>query len=132
MLPTSQGVRSAAVVLHKRGRCEKVPGSGGLRLDQGQHLPLGPVALPSTVNGATTTVTLDSRVVLLDLLRELRESGHSVVVVHHDLGTVRHAFDWALVLNVRAVACGPVDTALAPDVLARAYGTDSEAVEWAR
>ena len=69
---------------------------------------------------------------LLGLLGELRESGHSVVVVHHDLGTVRRAFDWALVLNVRAVACGPVETALAPDVLARAYGTDAEVVEWAR
>ena len=68
---------------------------------------------------------------LLDLLGELRAAGHSVVVVHHDLGTVRRAFDWALVLNVRAVACGPVIAALAPDVLARAYGTDAEAVGWA-
>ena len=68
---------------------------------------------------------------LLDLLRELRGDGRSVVVVHHDLGTVRRAFDWALVLNVRAIANGPVDAVLAPDVVARAYGTDAEAVEWA-
>jgi manganese/zinc/iron transport system ATP- binding protein len=68
---------------------------------------------------------------LLELMRELRAAGRSIVVVHHDLGAVRRAFDWALVLNVRAVASGPVDEALAPDVLARAYGTDAEAVEWA-
>jgi manganese/zinc/iron transport system ATP- binding protein len=70
--------------------------------------------------------------VLLELLGELRTAGRSVVVVHHDLGTVRRHFDWALVLNVRAVACGPVAEALAPDVLARAYGADAGAVEWAR
>ena len=60
---------------------------------------------------------------VLELLAALRtQEGRSIVVVHHDLATVRQAFDWALVLNVRAVACGPVDEALAPDVLSRAYG----------
>lgn len=64
-----------------------------------------------------------TEVAILDLLRELRrEEGRSVIVVHHDLGTVRAAFDWALVLNVRTVACGPVVQALAPEVLRRAYG----------
>ena len=69
---------------------------------------------------------------LLDLMRELRAAGRSIVVVHHDLGAVRRAFDWALVLNVRAIAGGPVEEALAPEVIARAYGTDVGAVEWAR
>jgi manganese/zinc/iron transport system ATP- binding protein len=64
---------------------------------------------------------------LLDLLRELRESdGRSIIVVHHDLGTVKAAFDWALMLNVRAVACGPVAEALAPENLRRAYGAPLE------
>jgi manganese/zinc/iron transport system ATP- binding protein len=75
---------------------------------------------------------------LLELLGELRrEDGRSIVVVHHDLGTVRAAFDWALVLNVRAVACGPVAEALAPANLARAYGAGADdevgtEVAWAR
>lgn len=67
---------------------------------------------------------------LLELLRELRDEGRSVVVVHHDLGTVRDQFDWALLLNVRAIACGPVAETLAPEVLARAYGSDVEALQW--
>jgi manganese/zinc/iron transport system ATP- binding protein len=75
---------------------------------------------------------------LLALLAEQRDEGRSVVVVHHDLGTVRRAFDWALVLNVRAIACGPVADVLVPDVLARAYGAheagepdeDAEALAW--
>jgi manganese/zinc/iron transport system ATP- binding protein len=76
---------------------------------------------------------------LLELLGELRDGGRSVVVVHHDLGTVRRAFDWALVLNVRTIACGPVEEVIAPPVLARAYGAhgpdedadeDLEALAW--
>ncbi|MBX5441197.1 MAG: metal ABC transporter ATP-binding protein [Solirubrobacteraceae bacterium] len=59
---------------------------------------------------------------LLELLRALCGEGHSIVVVHHDLATVRAAFDWALLLNVRAIACGPVAEALTTDTLRRAYG----------
>jgi manganese/zinc/iron transport system ATP- binding protein len=60
---------------------------------------------------------------LLDLLTELRdEDGRSVVLVHHDLGTVRARFDHALVLNVRTIAQGPVREVLVPEVLRRAYG----------
>ncbi len=59
---------------------------------------------------------------ILELLRELRGEGHSVIVVHHDLNTVRAAFDWALLLNVRAVATGPVAEVITPETLRRAYG----------
>jgi manganese/zinc/iron transport system ATP- binding protein len=77
---------------------------------------------------------------MLDVLRELRDGGCSVIVVHHDLGTVRAAFDWALLLNVRAIACGPPAETLVPESLRRAYGAAAapEAggvaaeAEWAR
>ncbi len=68
----------------------------------------------------------------------LRAAGHTVVVVHHDLGTVRRAFDHALLLNVRPVAEGPVAEVLVPEQLRRAYGAgagteplDGEEVGWA-
>jgi manganese/zinc/iron transport system ATP- binding protein len=75
---------------------------------------------------------------VLDLLRELRDDGRSIVVVHHDIGTVRRAFDWALLLNVRAVACGPAHEMIVPELLRRAYGAsatgdagdDVEALTW--
>lgn len=62
---------------------------------------------------------------LLEILRDLRRSGCSTIVVHHDLATVRAAFDWALLLNVRAVACGPAEDVLSSDMLRRAYGIDA-------
>jgi len=73
---------------------------------------------------------------LLELLGELRDEGRAVVVVHHDLQTVRATFDWALLLNVRAIAAGPVSEVLVPETLRRAYGApgatgpDEEAVSW--
>ena len=43
----------------------------------------------------------------MDLLRDLREQGNTVIVVHHDLQTVPEYFDHVLLLNLRAVAFGP-------------------------
>jgi manganese/zinc/iron transport system ATP- binding protein len=59
---------------------------------------------------------------LLDLLAEIRSTGRTVIVVHHDIGTARSRFDWALLLNVRTIACGPVEQSLSPEALRRAYG----------
>ena len=74
---------------------------------------------------------------ILELLGDLRDEGRSVIVVHHDLGTVRTVFDWALLVNVRAVAAGPVGEVLTPEILRQAYGavarprTDEEEAKWA-
>jgi manganese/zinc/iron transport system ATP- binding protein len=59
---------------------------------------------------------------LLELLREMRSAGTSVIVVHHDMAQVRAAFDWALLLNVRALGCGPTAEVLTPEAVRLAYG----------
>lgn len=59
---------------------------------------------------------------LLGLFGELRRGGRSIVIVHHDLATVREQFDHAVLLNVRVIAQGPVEIALSPENLSRAYG----------
>src|SRR6185436_7686580 len=38
---------------------------------------------------------------IVGLLQELRAAGKTVVVVHHDLSTVKEYFDWVTLLNVR-------------------------------
>jgi manganese/zinc/iron transport system ATP- binding protein len=59
---------------------------------------------------------------IVDLLKELRGAGKSVVVVHHDLQTVPEYFDWVMLLNVSRVAAGPVGVVFTEDNLRRAYG----------
>jgi len=69
-------------------------------------------------------VGIDARTeaALLDVLTGLRDEGGSVVMVHHDLQTVRDVVDHALLLNVRVIAEGPPAEVLAPERLRRAYG----------
>lgn len=59
---------------------------------------------------------------IIDLLKALRDAGRTVVVVHHDLTTVRRYFDWLVMLNVRIVAQGPVADIYTADNLRKTYG----------
>ncbi len=65
-----------------------------------------------------------SEQVLIDLLREERRRGRTVVAVHHDLDTVAAYFDELLILNVRRIAAGPVAEVLTAANLTRAYGAE--------
>jgi manganese/zinc/iron transport system ATP- binding protein len=60
--------------------------------------------------------------IIFEHLKALRDSGRSVVVVHHDLDSVAEHFDDAIVINRRVVASGPVDDVFTPHNLAQAYG----------
>lgn len=59
---------------------------------------------------------------IVELLRDLKAQGKTVICVHHDLQTVREYFDHALLLNMRVVAAGPAETTLTPDNLHKTYG----------
>ncbi len=59
---------------------------------------------------------------IIGLLKELRAAGKTVLVVHHDLQTVAEYFDWALLLNVRRIASGPVSDVFTDQNLRLAYG----------
>jgi manganese/zinc/iron transport system ATP- binding protein len=59
---------------------------------------------------------------IVALLKELREAGKTVVVVHHDLQTVPEYFDWVTLLNVRRIASGPVGQVFTDENLRLAYG----------
>jgi manganese/zinc/iron transport system ATP- binding protein len=60
--------------------------------------------------------------VIFSLLKELRDQGKTVIVVHHDLRTVPRYFDHVILLNMRLVASGPTEDVFTPDNLRRTYG----------
>ncbi len=60
--------------------------------------------------------------VIISLLKELRDQGKMVMVVHHDLRTVPHYFDHVVLLNMRLVASGPTETVFTPENLRKTYG----------
>lgn len=59
---------------------------------------------------------------ILRLLQNLRSGGKTVFVVHHDLQTTEEYFDWVLLLNMRLLACGPVETTFTMENLQKTYG----------
>lgn len=66
---------------------------------------------------------------ILTVLRELQSRGRTVVVVHHDLDTVREYFDHLTLLNRELVASGPIDDIFTPALLAEAYGGKASAFQ---
>lgn len=59
---------------------------------------------------------------IITLLQELKKQGKTVIVVHHDLATVKQYFDSVLLLNVELQAFGPTETTFTQEQLQRTYG----------
>ena len=59
---------------------------------------------------------------IIGLLKDLRAEGRTVLVVHHDLSTIRSYFDQMFLINTRAIAAGPVNEVFTSENLQRAYG----------
>ncbi|WP_337876402.1 metal ABC transporter ATP-binding protein [Elioraea sp.] len=59
---------------------------------------------------------------IVEVLQRLAGEGRAVIAVHHDLATAPQYFDHVLLLNVRAIAAGPMATTFTPENLARTYG----------
>ena len=59
---------------------------------------------------------------IVEVLRELRDAGRTVIVVHHDLQTVSEYFDEVLLLNMRIVAAGTIEDAFTRENLQKTYG----------
>ena len=59
---------------------------------------------------------------IIEVLRELKSQGKSLVVVHHDLSTAREYFDQLVLLNMRLIAFGKVEDTFTRDLLQKTYG----------
>ena len=62
---------------------------------------------------------------LIQIFSELKERGKTLIVVHHDLTTVRDYFDWVIVLNSCLIAHGPVEKVFNEENLKKAYGSSA-------
>lgn len=51
------------------------------------------------------------------VLKQLKEEGKTIIVVHHDLQTMQEYFDWLLLLNIEQIFCGPLETPLTHDYM---------------
>ncbi len=69
---------------------------------------------------------------IVSLMHGLRERGKTVLVVHHDLQTVSDYFDHVMLLNIRCIASGPVESVFTEENLRLTYGGRVGFVNFAR
>ena len=67
-------------------------------------------------------IDMVSEKVIVDLLKELRNEGKTIVIVHHDLHKTREYFDNLIVLNKKLIASGSVNQTFTTEVIQEAYG----------
>lgn len=60
---------------------------------------------------------------LMKIINELKNSGKTIFIVHHDLNSIESYFDWVIMLNMRLIASGPVTETFNSDTLNMTYGT---------
>lgn len=72
-------------------------------------------------------VDVKTEAILMDLLRELAYQNKTVLVVHHDLSSLKTYFDELVLMNIKLIASGPMDTNLTKENLYRAYQSDVSA-----
>lgn len=60
---------------------------------------------------------------IITLLKQLQQEGKTIVVVHHDLQTVKKIFDHVLLMNVHLIACGEIETTFTDENLKKTYKT---------
>ena len=65
-----------------------------------------------------------SEEIIMDTLRNLRDKGHTILIVHHDLRKVHSYFDNVLLLNKEIIAYGNTKDTFTRENLTKAYGTD--------
>lgn len=67
-------------------------------------------------------IDVASEAAIVKVLKNLKDNGKTVFVVHHDLNTVERYFDWLIILNMRLIASGKTEDVFTPEHLNAAYG----------
>ena len=65
-----------------------------------------------------------SEEIIMNTLRKLRDNGHTILIVHHDLRKVHAYFDEVLLLNKKLISYGSTKETFTRENLTNTYGTD--------
>jgi ABC-type Mn2+/Zn2+ transport system ATPase subunit len=67
-------------------------------------------------------IDLVSEKIIVNLLKQLRQEGKTILVVHHDLHEVEEYFDKIIILNKKLIAFGDVKDTFTTENIRSAYG----------
>lgn len=66
-------------------------------------------------------IDVTSEALIIGILKELRDEGKTVFVVHHDLTKVEDYFDELILINKELIGAGPVKNVMKPEIMKAAY-----------
>ena len=69
-------------------------------------------------------IDVASEKTIIKILKDLRDAGKTVFVVHHDLATVEDYFDELVLINKELIESGPVQKVFKPELMNKAYMID--------
>jgi manganese/zinc/iron transport system ATP- binding protein len=67
-------------------------------------------------------IDVNAEMLIVEILKDLAKKGKTIFVVHHDLNTVESYFDYAILLNMRLIAAGPLKEVFKEENLLKAFG----------
>lgn len=67
-------------------------------------------------------VDIATETAIVDILKEMRQRGKTVIVVHHDLESAKEYFDHLLLLNMRLIGYGKTEEMYTKELLQKTYG----------
>lgn len=66
-------------------------------------------------------IDLKTEQLLLKLLQSLKKQEKTIIVVHHNILTIKHYFDWAFFMNMKHIAHGPIDEVMTDATIERTF-----------
>ena len=69
-----------------------------------------------------TGIDKKSEKIIVNLLKELQQEGKTIIVVHHDLNTIKQYFDYVVMINRGCIASGSVDESFNQNNINKTYG----------
>ncbi len=66
-------------------------------------------------------VDINSEEIIIDILKELRDQGKTIFVIHHDLTKVEDYFDDVVLINRKLIAAGPVEEVVTPEIMEKTF-----------
>ena len=67
-------------------------------------------------------VDIATEEMIVNLLKDMKSKGKTLVIVHHDLHTAQSYFDHLVLMNTRLVACGKTSDVFTDQILTDTYG----------
>lgn len=74
-------------------------------------------------------IDVKTQSIIFEILEELKEVGKTIVIVHHDLQTIKDYFDWIVLINIIVIATGPVLEIFNDDNIKKTYKSNSSLIQ---